>query len=136
MKKNVGSIIFHCSDLADKEARHKWCCRNEDSWCSYWNAKKDADGKNKLNIPPNIKDEPEILKQLFDRFRDEELLSQCLHGKTQNVKEALNGVIWTKCPTNVFVNKNTLEMGVSSAVLEFRTKNKKKKKRKSPELWC
>ena len=74
--------------------------------------------KFKLNIDANVKDEPEI-KELFERFRDEELLSQCLHGKTQNVKEALNGIIWTKCPKSIFVNRKTLEICVSSAVIEF-----------------
>ena len=52
-------------------------------------------------------------------MRDESLLSKCLRGKTQNVNEGLNGVIWTKCPKRVYVNRKTLEICVSSAVLEF-----------------
>ena len=50
---------------------------------------------------------------------DEELLKKCLHGKTQNNNESLNGVIWKKCPKDVFVGRPTLETGVASAVLNF-----------------
>ena len=55
----------------------------------------------------------------MDRLRDESLLSKCLHGKTENVTEGLNGEIWTKCPKRVYVNRKTLEMCVLSAVLKF-----------------
>jgi len=116
MKKNVGALLIHCSDVKPVEERHKWCPRTEDSWCSYWNVKKNAEMK--LNLPASIKDEPEI-KHLFERLRDEALLSKCLHGKTQNVNESLNGIIWTRCPKRVYVGRKTLEIGVSSAVLEF-----------------
>ena len=44
------------------------------------------------------------------------LLEKCLHGKTQNVNEALNGLI---CPKDVFVSKNVIEIGVSSAIIHF-----------------
>ena len=50
---------------------------------------------------------------------DEELLKKCLHGKTQNNNETLNGVIWKKCPNDVFVGRATLEIDVASAVLNF-----------------
>jgi hypothetical protein len=116
MVKNVSPILSHCSNIPDNAIRHKWCMRSDDSWCSYWN--KDKQTKNKLNLPPNIKDEPEI-KKLFDRLRDNSLLSKCLHGKTQNVNEALNGIIWTKCLKTVYVSRKTLEIGIYSAVIIF-----------------
>ena len=121
MKKNVSAILFHCSDISPDEERHKWCPRTTDSWCSYWNTSKEV--KNKLNLPSNIKDEKEVV-ELFDRLRDDSLLSKCLHGKTQNVNESLNGIIWTKCPKRVYVTKKTLEICVSSAVLEYNTGKK------------
>ena len=65
-----------------------------------------------------MKDEPEIVK-IFDRLRDDELLRKCLHGKTQNVNESFNGIVWTRCPKRVYVNRKTLEIGVYSAILEF-----------------
>ena len=50
---------------------------------------------------------------------DEELLKKCLHEKTQKNNESLNGVIWKKCPKDVFIGRATLEIGVASAVLNF-----------------
>lgn len=49
----------------------------------------------------------------------DELLKKCLHGKTQNANESINGVIWKKCPKDIFVSKPTLIMGVDSAVINF-----------------
>ena len=102
MKKNIGAILFHCSNIEPAKERHKCCPRTKDSWCSYWNVAKKSEIK--LNLPPNIKDEPEIA-QFFDRLRDESLLSKRLHGKTQNVNESLNGMIWSKCPKRVYVGE-------------------------------
>ena len=44
---------------------------------------------------------------------------RCLHGKTQNNSEALNSLIWKRVPKDVFVGRETVEMGVSSAVIHF-----------------
>ena len=46
-------------------------------------------------------------------------MKKCLHGETQNSNEALNSIIWNKCPKNVYVGRPVLEMGVHAAVLEF-----------------
>ena len=42
-----------------------------------------------------------------------------MDGETQNVNEALNQLIWKKCPKDVYVGKQTLEIGVASAVISF-----------------
>ena len=47
------------------------------------------------------------------------LLERCSDGKTQNVNESFNNVIWTKCPENVYVDRKILEIDVASAVLHF-----------------
>ena len=59
-----------------------------------------------------------IIKPIFVDLSDDNLLSKCLHGSTQNVNEALNQIIWNKCPKQVFVEKKMLEIGVYSAMLE------------------
>ena len=56
---------------------------------------------------------------MFLELSDENLLSKCLHGKTQNSNESINGVIWKGCPKDVFVGWKVLEMGVASAVISF-----------------
>ena len=72
--------------------------------------------KNKPGIPVKIR---ELLKPALTAPSDDNLLERCLHGKTQNNNECLNGVIWKRCPKDVYVGQQTLEMGVSSAVISF-----------------
>ena len=42
-----------------------------------------------------------------------------MDGLTQNNNESLNALIWKKCPKDVYVSRNIIEIGVASAVLEF-----------------
>ena len=39
MKKGVLTVLWHCTDLPDIGERHKFCPRQQDSWCKYWQAK-------------------------------------------------------------------------------------------------
>ena len=45
------------------------------------------------------------------------------HGKTQKANEALNNIIWSKCPKNVYLDRPVLELGVYSAVLSYNDGN-------------
>ena len=56
--------------------------------------------------------------KLFQDLSSKDLLRKCLHGTTQNNNEALNGIIWLKCPKEVYVERFTLELGVCSAILK------------------
>ena len=61
-------------------------------------------------------------KKIEHVFRDlgsDELLKKCLYGRTQNANEAINQIIWQKCPKRVFVERFTLECGVASAVIYY-----------------
>lgn len=118
MKKAVGAILWHCTDMTDIEFKHQFCPKVESSWCKYQKDKTTGQKTYKvnLNIPKWIHD---IFKPIFIKLSSNELLSNCLHGRTQNSNEALHNVIWVKCPKTVFVEKPTLEFEVYSAVIEF-----------------
>ena len=49
----------------------------------------------------------------------DDLLKECLHGRTENANEAINQIIWNKCPTNIIVERIVLETTVSAAVIRF-----------------
>lgn len=118
MKKGVGALLFHYSENQDMEKRHHFCPRGATSWCKYQSDK--ITGKKtykaSLNIPSAIR---EKIKPIFVDLSSDELLAKCLHGKTQNVNEALNQIIWKRCPKSIFVERFTLEIGVASAVISF-----------------
>ena len=35
MKKDIAAIIHHCSECSDSDERHKFCPRDDKSWCRY-----------------------------------------------------------------------------------------------------
>ena len=47
------------------------------------------------------------------------ILIKSIQGETQKCNEALNNIIWSRCPKNTFVTRFLLEVGVSSAILYF-----------------
>ena len=61
----------------------------------------------------------DFIKPIFSDLSDDNLLKRCLHGKTQNSNEALNGLIWKRCPKDIFVGRETIEIGVESAVISY-----------------
>ena len=60
-----------------------------------------------------------LIRPLWLRLSDNELLEKCLHGRTQNVNEAFNAFVWKCAPKDVFVGKNVLDIAVASAVVAF-----------------
>ncbi|GFX46468.1 uncharacterized protein TNCV_4549071 [Trichonephila clavipes] len=60
-----------------------------------------------------------MIKSTYVELCTKELLTKCLHGKTQNSNECLNGVIWQRVPKEVFVCLKTLKYGALNAVIQF-----------------
>ena len=58
------------------------------------------------------------LNYLCQNLGSEKPLSKCFHGR-QNNNEALNGVVWQKCPEEVYAERFTVEIGVCSAAINF-----------------
>ena len=119
MKKAIGAVLLRCSENSDEASRHCFCPQNKESWCKW--QKDIITGKStykaNINLPKWIHD---ILRPIFQDLSSDELLSKCLHGKTQNANEALNNLIWNKCPKNVFVQQYVLQCSVNSAIIEFK----------------
>ena len=95
MKKSIFAILFHCSENKDIEYRHKFCPRSADSWCKYQSNKVTGESsyKEKTSLPLAVRD---VLKPIFSDLSSDDLLEKCVHGLTQNVNEALHGVLWSK----------------------------------------
>ena len=90
----------------------------KDSWCKYQADKLNGTNtyKKKLGLPSVIRD---TIRPVFVSLSDDNLLQKCLHGKTQNNNESLNGLIWKRCSKDVFVGRVTLELSITSAVIAF-----------------
>ena len=69
--------------------------------------------------PYNKIDQNDYVSNINLPKSDDNLLLKCLHGSKKSVNEALNQIIWNKCPKQVFVERKMLEIGVYSAILEY-----------------
>ena len=120
MKKAVGAILWHCSEFPDRDMAycHRYCPPGKDTSCKY---KLDHENqtnnyKSNINLPQYIFD---LLLPIFEDLSNNVLLSRFLLGKTQNANETLNSIVWSKCPKNIFVSKDLIEIGLNSAILQF-----------------
>ena len=111
MKKAIGATLYHCTAL-EENIRHQFCPQTVDSWCK-WQSDK-ITGMNtytpRINLPEAIKDilwsADSSQSTIFRDLSDDVLLAKCLHNYIQNQNEALNSVIWKKCPKDIFVKKD------------------------------
>ena len=60
-----------------------------------------------------------VILPIFQNLCNDELLSRYLDGTTQNPNEAVNQIVWKKCPKDTFISKMILEIGAASAVITF-----------------
>ena len=56
---------------------------------------------------------------IYQKLSEKSLVEKCLHGKTQKQNEPLNGLTWQRIPKEVFVHKDTLELGAYDAIYHF-----------------
>ncbi|GFR84938.1 hypothetical protein ElyMa_006014900 [Elysia marginata] len=64
------------------------------------------------------KDVAKYVRDVYDRLSDEELLSRCMEGKTQNANESLHSMQWNTCTKHIVVNRNRLETPLALGVAE------------------
>ena len=102
MKVPIGAVLYHSAKFKETETRHLYCPQGPDTWCKYWMDKINNTNKfvEKAGMPVAIY---KVIKLIFLNLRKDTLLVKFFHGKTQNGNEALNNLIWTKCPKNVYV---------------------------------
>ncbi|KAG8266637.1 hypothetical protein J6590_108192 [Homalodisca vitripennis] len=122
MRRAIWAIWYHKMS-SDDNPQHDLCPFPPDTWCAFRKAEVAgtvANYKHKNSIPLAIM---EAIKPIFKDLSNPDLLRKCLHGKTQNVNEAFNNVLWTRLPKNVFVGRHTLELGTYDAIATFNDGN-------------
>ena len=72
------------------EQQHHLCPRN--SWCKFW---LDKEKYTEVNRLPEVF--AKLLKPIFTRLSNQDLLSRCQGGFTQNQNESVNNVLWSRC---------------------------------------
>ncbi|GFW67565.1 uncharacterized protein TNCV_3392361 [Trichonephila clavipes] len=90
---------------------HGQCPVGPDSWCKFQRAT--FHGKMHIDTGKGLPQEIiKIIKPHYMKLCDKHLLNKCLHGKTQNANESFNGILWKFIPKDIFVELQTLRLGV------------------------
>ncbi len=118
MQKSVWATFHHVGSSNDRPNHHS--CSPE--WCKYIKDPDNYDHSDQrhLHLPSDIM---EAIRPVYEALSEESLLSKCLHGKTQNVNECFNHVLWNIVPKNIFVLSETLRLGANIAVGNFNDGN-------------
>ncbi|GFW02128.1 uncharacterized protein TNCV_4854681 [Trichonephila clavipes] len=117
LQQNVIAALFHCSSSVEKPM-HGQCPIRKDSWCYYQRAL--SCGKKPNEKYKGLSNEVlNTIKPTYLELCTKELLTKCLHGKTQNSNECLNGIIWQRVPKEVFLCLKILKSGALDAVIQF-----------------
>ncbi|GFY30392.1 uncharacterized protein TNCV_4066421 [Trichonephila clavipes] len=117
LQQNVIAALFHCSSSVEKPM-HGQCPIGKESWCYYQRAL--SSGKKPKEKYKGLSNELlNMIKPTYLELCTKELLTKCLHGKTQNSNECLNGVIWHSVPKEFFVCFKTFKSGALDVVIQF-----------------
>ena len=117
MRLAVDAVLYHCSEASGGSEKRHMFCDKDSQWCKMRQAEKlGVPYNDKPGLPIAVRDK---ILPIFQATSTTELLGKCLHGKTQNCNETLNGFIWKRLPKDVFVGPHVLEIGVCSAILNF-----------------
>lgn len=120
MENAVWAIYYHCI-IENNESlaqQHHLCPIGASSWCRY-----QLDVANGTRYYDQTRCLPAIFRSallpLFTRLSKPELLKRCLKGLTQNQNEAINAILWKKCPKTVFVGHTKLVANTAQTVAHW-----------------
>ncbi|XP_058810387.1 uncharacterized protein LOC131675426 [Phymastichus coffea] len=101
MKNAIMATLDHyCS--TDELPRHDHCPEGADSWCEW----RKAEAANKLadfqHSPRVIDEEVEKhIRPVYENLSNDDLLTRCLGGHTQNANESFNSTVWRMTPKHL-----------------------------------
>ena len=116
MENDIWVIFKHMirDNSQSLDQQHSLCPKG--SWCTYSSNWKKYNGQKRLASVFT-----EVLTSLFINLSKSELLHRCLQGSTQNQNEAINGLLWTKCPKTKFCGKVKVLLAVSETISHLNT---------------
>ena len=122
MKKAVMASLHHCFSTDDRP-RHELCPTGVDSWCFFQEAlaKHQVPGPHDklVHTPLNEKKLTPHLMPIYKRLSEDQLLSRCVSGKTQNANECLHSLIWARCAKDHFASRKRVQFVIATAAREF-----------------
>ena len=117
MVRAVQATLLH-SNSSDDHPHHHLCPTGERSWCGWQRAQAKGElYQHKMKpIPFAI---VRLLKPVYARLGNPELLKTCLNGYHQNANESLHSLVWRFCPKRLHMGSNNVELACALAVRCF-----------------
>lgn len=115
MKRAIMATLDHyCS--TDKNPRHKNCPEGPESWCE-WRKAKAANNLASFKHPARlINDNVEKhIRPIYEDLSNDDLLTRCLGGHTQNSNESFNSIVWRLNPKHVNSGYKIVEIAANMA---------------------
>ncbi|GFU35528.1 uncharacterized protein TNCV_3852711 [Trichonephila clavipes] len=117
MQQNVIAALYHCAS-SDKKPIHGQCPIGKESWCYFQRGV--ANGTKCFTKYAGLSNDVlNKIKPVYLELCDKQILSKCLHGRTQNANECFNGIVWQKVPKEVFVSLKPIKFGSYDAIIRF-----------------
>ena len=116
MKRAIHASLRHCASSEAHPLQDH--CTGSTSWYRYQQDKANRTNLYKHGSGLTLAVIKEV-KPEYVRLSEDNLLKKCLHGKTQNQNESLNGMVWQRIPKEVYVGSETLQSGLYDAVAHF-----------------
>lgn len=118
MKKGIWATLYHKLST-DEKPQHDQCPPGAESWCTWQKAKAtDALSSYHHNEPINI-EVFEAIKPIYEELSNDDLLTRCLGGFTQNSNESFNSTVWSLAPKTTSSGKLVLDIASDIAVCTF-----------------
>ena len=118
MSEATWAILDHYSSTPDNP-NHQRCPPGSKSWCSYQRDISTGQNTHKAIKWPFCQEILDVLKPIFNRLSDINLLESCQNATTQNANESVNHVIWSLAPKEQFVSPLETSLAVNLAVVKF-----------------
>lgn len=118
MKNKIWATLYH-KISTDVKPQHSKCPVGENSWCTWQKAK----ARNEL---AQYKHKPafnqlvfDAVKPIYEDLSNDELLSRCLGGYTQNSNESYNAIVWSMAPKTIQSGKTIVDIAADIAACNY-----------------
>ncbi|XP_029168072.1 uncharacterized protein LOC114938336 [Nylanderia fulva] len=114
MRNEIYATLFH-KISTDEKPQHEKCPSGENSWCSWQKAQAigNVDYKHK---PPLSTSVFEAILPIYKELSNDDLLTRCIGGYTQNSNESFNSTVWSMAPKSTSSGKHVLDTAIYIAV--------------------
>ncbi|XP_066596972.1 uncharacterized protein [Prorops nasuta] len=103
----------------NENPKHDRCPIGKDSWCSWQKASATNNLGSYEHKPAMSVDVYEAIKPVYEELSNDNLLTRCIGGYTQNRNESFNSTVWALAPKSISSGKIILDIATNIAVCVY-----------------